>query len=248
MELQNFHQNYPKKCQEDFHRDFKEWVRLVMHGNKGFFEERYKVKCLWSLKDLMYDFDMVKASSMFWDSRKHVFSFSHNEMAPTVEEFRALLGGVETENIAMPLPGGVPMVEKLSLLLGISFEEAQGMTRGPDHFVISHFPRRFRDMTHFGAWDAFALCVLGTLFTVYSFGICHCSLLDIVVQWRSGCDIAPLVLGETFHGLDRLSSGRKYMHSGSPVLLSMWLMERLGIFGAATGGVKPWTFTRRGSS
>ena len=237
-----------REMQMDFHHAFKEWVRVVMHGKRSLFEERFKIKCLWSLKDLIADYDMLRASSMFWDERRHVFCFSHNEMVPTLEDFRALLGGDEAVNIAMPLPGGVSMVEKLSLLLGISFEEAQGMAHGPDHFVVSSFPCRFGNVASDEAWNAFAICVLGTLFTVYSFGICHRSLLDVVVQWGSGCDIAPLVLGETLHALDRLSSGKKYMHGGSPILLSMWLMERLGILREAVGGVKPWTFTRRGSA
>ena len=140
------------------------------------------------------------------------------------------------------------MVDKLSSLLGISLEEAQGMAHGPDHFIVSSFPDRFRSMATVRDWDAFAICVLGTLFTVYSFGICHRSLLDVVVQWRRGYDIVPLILGETLQALDRLSTGKRYMHGGSPVLLSMWLMERLGVFGEAVGRVHPWTFTRRGST
>jgi hypothetical protein len=72
--------------------------------------------------------------------------------------------------------------------------------------------------------------------------------LDVVVQWRSGYDIVPLILGETFHALDRLSCGKKYMHGGSPALLHMWLSERLRLLREAVGGVKPWVFSRRGST
>ena len=118
---------------------------------------------------------------MFWDDRKHVFCFSHNEMVPTLEDFRALLGGDEAVNIAMPLPGGMSMVEKLSLLLGISLEEAQGMAHGPDHFIVSSFPHRFGNVASDEAWDAFAICVLGTLFTVYSLGFA------IVPSWMWLC-------------------------------------------------------------
>ena len=98
----------PKEMQLSFHESFKAWVRAVMHENKSFFEENYKMKCLWSLKELIPDYDMMRASAMFWDARRHVFCFSLNEMVPTLEDFRALLGGEEVENIAMPCPGRLP--------------------------------------------------------------------------------------------------------------------------------------------
>ena len=38
------------------------------------------------------------------------------------------------------------------------------------------------------------------------------------------------------------------MHGGSPILLSICLMERLGVFREVVGRVHPWTFTRRGAA
>ena len=69
--------------------------------------------------------------------------------------------------------------------------------------------------------------------------------MDVVAHHREGKDIVPLVLGETFHGIDMLAEGDMFMRGESPALLTLWLYERLQALGPIPYSHDPWVFASR---
>ena len=104
--------------------------------------------------------------------------------------------------------------------------------------------------------DIFMLLMLSRFYFCGDEGVGSGALIDIVQQMRGDRgieirrvhpgaarrDIVPLLLGETYHGIDRLSGTSEFMGSGSPTLLSLWLYERLDLLGPVPEGqiVRPW--------
>ena len=84
---------------------FREDVRFFdRHHSKhrGIIDHRYGMPCLWALKDLKVNWDVLQAASSFWDGERHVFTFSSNDLTPTIEDFRALTGIETSREIAFP--------------------------------------------------------------------------------------------------------------------------------------------------
>ena len=98
--------------------------------------------------------------------------------------------------------------------------------------------------------DIFMLLMLSRFYFCGDEGVGSGTLIDIVQQMRGDRgveirrvhpgaarrDIVPLLLGETYHGIDRLSGGSEFMGSGSPALLLLWLYERLDLARCRAGG------------
>nr|POE60735.1 hypothetical protein CFP56_53396 [Quercus suber] len=60
-------------------------------------------------------------------------------------------------------------------------------------------------------------------------GFPNVRVADIAHEAANEKNIVPIVLAETFHGLDALSNQETVLFHGSPLLLQIWLMDHLSL-------------------
>ena len=72
------------------------------------------------------------------------------------------------------------------------------------------------------------------------------SILSLIYQARNGESLVPIILAETFNGLDAYCQGSSTFLRGSPRLLYMWLLERFHLVGITSVRLdNPTHFFRR---
>ena len=85
--------------------------------------------CLWALKDLKVNWDILRAASSFWDGERHIFTFSSNDLTPTIEDFRALTGIDTSREIAFSRDFR-PLTAQLAEFLHLSEDRVADMVVG----------------------------------------------------------------------------------------------------------------------
>ncbi|KAI8568950.1 hypothetical protein RHMOL_Rhmol02G0240500 [Rhododendron molle] len=59
------------------------------------------------------------------------------------------------------------------------------------------------------------------------------SLVSVATQLGARRNVVPMVLAETLIGLDLASTGQTMIFGGSPLLLQLWLSDKLGLIAAS---------------
>ena len=210
-----------------------EWVDGMDKTDRINFQA-FGLKGLLVLKRVKLDWGFLMAASRFWDAKDHVFRFHLAELCPTVEEFTAILG---CDIDARPaVPSCEPKYQnRLSSLMRIPLKEVVPLLDGQwvdvQKMIDKFMPMEVRTL-HQSRSKCFALafCLLSEflLFTG-DHGFADARVADIVHEAENEKNIVPIVLAETFHGLDALSNQETLLFHGSPLLLQFWLMDHLSL-------------------
>ncbi|KAI8555279.1 hypothetical protein RHMOL_Rhmol05G0162700 [Rhododendron molle] len=70
------------------------------------------------------------------------------------------------------------------------------------------------------------------IFTGVSRWMGHPSLVSVAAQMGARRNVVPLVLAEMLMGLDLVYTGQTNTFSGSPLLLQLWLSDKIGLLAA----------------
>ncbi|KAI8568254.1 hypothetical protein RHMOL_Rhmol02G0184000 [Rhododendron molle] len=201
-----------------------DWLNFRAHG---FYSMRY-------LRNIRLRPELLRAAVSFWDPEVHVFRFGDQELCPTVEEFRAYLGGFGSGEVIIP-PVRESAYRVLVAALGLSDNAARYLVRN-GHLnamrLIELFspPGDLRDMTYqTRRMIALCMCLLAAYLLVPSAGHASSALASVVVQVEARKDVIPMVLAETLIGLDKFCSGETETFGGSPLLLQIWLCDKVNV-------------------
>ncbi|KAH7862524.1 hypothetical protein Vadar_006040 [Vaccinium darrowii] len=89
---------------------------------------------------------------------------------------------------------------------------------------------------------ALCMCLLALYLLVPYDGHPSSAIVGIAAQIEQRRDVVPMVLAETIMGLDAVKAGRTDTFAGSPLLLQMWLCDKVGLLREPAGG---WVYEPR---
>ena len=162
------------------------------------------------------------------------------ELCPTIEEFSAILG---CEPRAAPI---VPPCHQrhrvtISQVLGLPLDAIPPFIQDNYWVDMRRLIERFRHAAvanvdqSFEKLSALAFCLIGEfLLCSRRPGFADARIFDLLDDVKKKRSLIPMVLAETFHGLDALSRGDTNIFQGSPLLLQVWLMDHMGILSLPT--------------
>ncbi|KAI8550608.1 hypothetical protein RHMOL_Rhmol06G0120700 [Rhododendron molle] len=83
-----------------------------------------------------------------------------------------------------------------------------------------------------------SICTLAAYMLIPADGGVSPSLASIASQMDTRKNIMPVVLAETLMGLDLVKSGQADWFTGCPLLLQLWLSDKVGVLEAPQAGVE----------
>ncbi|XP_028110312.1 uncharacterized protein LOC114308827 isoform X3 [Camellia sinensis] len=161
------------------------------------------------------------------------FGWHRKEMCPTLEEFQALMESRRNEEIMpQPLFGHTRALEQMC---GLSFNEAKSLAHDGE-LDIPSLIRRFsgirnrRDLLWQGyRQHALCLCLLAHYLLAPSVSGVSIRLIEVAQRLKEGRSCIGLALAETLMGLDAFHWRETFWFAGSPLLLQVWLMDKLKV-------------------
>ncbi|XP_056699035.1 uncharacterized protein [Spinacia oleracea] len=212
-------------------RAVRRWLRALTPTEKALLKE-YHLEALLGLQQINIDYNFLHAALSFWDSDHHVFVFRGNEICPLLDEFAAILGYPTNATPATPgtiEEGKTTIGAFLGLDANILAEIVEGDEVNLANLVKHHF-RPSKNMTEQKLnIRALVFCLLNHYLLSNNNGeFGDIRLIPLISQMESCYSIMPLVVAETLLSADELKKDAKSEHfKGSPLLLQIWLMERL---------------------
>ncbi|KAI8542627.1 hypothetical protein RHMOL_Rhmol08G0152200 [Rhododendron molle] len=202
-------------------------------------------RCLASIRDLQYMEprpELLQAAMVYWDPIMHVFRFYEDEMCPTVEELQAYLRGfTDCDTLAIP-PFQEDTNQLLQTKLNIPEELSTSVIQdgelnivrlielyGPEGALGDYVGQAHRCFV-------LSICALAAYMLVSADGRVSPSLVSIASQMGVRKNILPIVLAKTLMGLDLVKSGQANSFSGCPLLLQLWLSDKVGVLEAPQAG------------
>ena len=201
--------------------------------------KRYCLDPLFSLMHVKLETTLLTAATYFWDPQLHVFRFNYEELCPTMEEFCALYGVSPAGPFILPTPRS-SYLTSFSNFFGISQQEVSILVK--DHMVnlmeiaTSFLAHDSKGNLNFNLTTqrALAFCLIGRFListgTLYV-PIQICELIPFLLEHNN---LIPMVLAETFNSLDKVHDNPQVPLGGSPILLQMWLLEKLNFLSPTT--------------
>jgi len=203
-----------------------DWLNFRAHG-------LYSMR---HLRNIRLRPELLRAAASLWDPQVHVFRFGEQELCPTVEEFRAYLGGFGSGEVIVP-----PVRENIPKVLASSL----GLNDGIARYLVSHgrlnVMRLIEMFSPLGdsadvtyqtrRMTALCMCLLAAYFLVPSDGHVSSALVSVAMQIEARKDVVPMVLAETLMGLDKVRSGETGTFGGSPLLLQVGFSLSSPFFG-----------------
>ncbi|KAI8537837.1 hypothetical protein RHMOL_Rhmol09G0055100 [Rhododendron molle] len=203
--------------------------------------ESPRSQCLSSIRDLRFMEarpEFLEAALVYWDPAVHVFCFYDDEMCPTVEEFQAYLRGfTDCEVLAIP-PFQEDMSQLLEAKLNIPDELSASIIQNGNLNIVRlielYGPEGALGDYVGQAHRRFVLSVytLAAYMLIPANGEVSPSIVSMALQMDARKNIMPVVLAETLMGLDLVKSGQTSWFSGCPLLLQLWLSDKVGVLEA----------------
>ena len=81
------------------------WIRKLGPDFKDFVAP-YGLFCVFPYHQIRVDEPLLHAATNYWVPPRHVFRFNGIELCPTIEEFAAILGESEIDDLIFPTMGG----------------------------------------------------------------------------------------------------------------------------------------------
>ncbi|KAH7850139.1 hypothetical protein Vadar_028441 [Vaccinium darrowii] len=169
------------------------------------------------------------------------------ELCPTVEEFQAYLGGQAFADPVIP-PIRQNYADILSRKLGLGNGAARFLICNETLNVLRLFADYgpTSDLLDFTVQNrrmfALCMCLLALYLLVPYDGHPSSVIVGVAAQIEQRRDVVPLVLAETIMGLDAVKVGRTDTFAGSPLLLQMWLCDKVGLLREPAGD---WVYEPR---
>ncbi|KAI8551025.1 hypothetical protein RHMOL_Rhmol06G0152800 [Rhododendron molle] len=201
-----------------------DWLSFRTHGLATF-------RCLRSIRLRP---QILWSALQFWDPDVHVFRFGDNELCLTVEEFQAYLQGFASGVIVVP-PYRKSMSKLLKTSLNITNGATESLLSGGQINILRlmewYGPEGdTRDMA-LQACRRFALIISMLVAYLLVSLTGQVSLVNVAAQLGVQRNVVPMVFAETLIGLDLASTGQTMIFGGSPLLLQLWLSDKLGLIG-----------------
>lgn len=194
----------------------------------------YGMNSLFWLKKVPLKPQILNAAIHHWDPDLHVFRFGLQELCPTVEEFHALLGCKSREQVVVPRQLISPS-KTLKDLLGLRLKDAGDLVKGGELKVLDIIDKfqangnKDDKVYQRKRQIAISICLLARFLLVSADGKFSPKLVDVAAQVVEGKDFVPMVLAETLLGLDKVHSKASMSFAGSPLLLQMWLFDKVNL-------------------
>ncbi|PKI75381.1 hypothetical protein CRG98_004226, partial [Punica granatum] len=193
------------------------------------------------LTETPVDWIFSRTATEFWDLEHAVFNFQGTELAPTIEEYTALIQRPTptTQGIFRPNPF-TTVQGQLSALLRIPAQDIheelhQRWDQGIRIAWLSDWTL-LRAMTpttasyQRDACHGFLLLIFGTLLFPYSPNLIDEAIAQVVLQAVGGHSYVEALLAETVRSLDYVREVRPGRMRGSPHLLQIWLLAHIRLF------------------
>ncbi len=160
---------------------------------------------------------LLRAASDFWDHTCHVFRFNKCEFCPMMEEFGAIMGISNFDQILLP-PKHADLVLLLDEVLSIPYRlgSSWSLNDGFDlHALVDHFSEAVDEECYLEALD---VAVLASFFLTGDFSEIDVMVLDAIGRMDKENPV-PMILGETLNGLNELKESMCPYFKGRPLLL-----------------------------
>ncbi|PKI64654.1 hypothetical protein CRG98_014943 [Punica granatum] len=157
------------------------------------------------------DWNFLEAAITFWNPDHVVFNIQGNELTPTIEQYRILIGHTMSANDIVRPNFCTTRPTLVSRLLEAC--KVQG-----------NFLRK--DLCH-----AFLLLIFGTILFPRSRALIDAAFASVVLQVVGGHGYEVALMAETVQSLDRVLRTRDRRIRGSPILLQIWLQSHAYPFG-----------------
>ncbi|PKI56693.1 hypothetical protein CRG98_022909 [Punica granatum] len=164
------------------------------------------------LADSPIDWTLLRTAISFWDTQRPVFDSQETKLAPTVEEYVALIQRpMSTRDIVVPNQFS-KIQSRPAILLGLHDEEIRReLQHGWEHSIRTAW---LADFIHIRALHAtgesyqrdachgFLLLIFGTILFSYSSNLINGALAHVILQVVGGHSYVEAVLAETIRSLD----------------------------------------------
>ncbi|MDN4188847.1 hypothetical protein DC496_11155, partial [Bifidobacterium breve] len=193
------------------------------------------------LTETPVDWIFLRTAAKLWDPEHAVFNFQGTELAPTIEEYTALIQRPTPTTQGIFVPNPFTTVQgQLSTLLHIPAQDIheelhQRWDQGIRIAWLSDWTL-LRAMTpttasyQRDACHGFLLLVFGTLLFPYSPNLIDGAIAQVVLQAVGGHSYVEALLAETIRSLDYVREVRRGRMRGSPHLLQTWLLAHVRPF------------------
>jgi hypothetical protein len=159
---------------------------------------------------------LLRVASDFWDHTRHVFSFNRCELCPIMEEFGAIMGISNFNQMLLP-PKHTDSILLLDEVLSMPYKSGSSwsMNDGFDlHALVDHFSEVVDEECY---PEALAIVVLAGFFLTGDFETDAVALDAISCMDKKNPVL--MILGETLNGLHELKESMCPYFKGSPLLL-----------------------------
>ncbi|GMP69439.1 hypothetical protein CsSME_00028702 [Camellia sinensis var. sinensis] len=161
------------------------------------------------------------------------FGWLKKKICPTIEEFQAFLESRRDEEL-IPWPR-FGHIQALGQMCGLTLHEARSLAHNGE-LDIPSLIYRFSETGDQGdlLWwgfrqHALCLCMLAHFFLARSFGRSSIRFIEVAQGLKEGKSCTSLALAKTLMGLDAFHWRETTKFVGSPLLLQIWLMDKLKV-------------------
>ncbi|KAF5931961.1 hypothetical protein HYC85_028132 [Camellia sinensis] len=179
----------------------------------------FGLNALFTLSRTPLHLHFLHAAVRFWNPVTHVFSFGGQEVCPTFEDFQVLMESeCHEERIC-----GLTAHDARSLICNGELDILGLIHRFSDAGDRSnHYWQGFRQ-------HALCLCLLSHFLLSPGFGGFSIRLIEVAQGLKEGKGCIAMTLAETLIGLDSIYRRETTRFAGSPLLLQVWLMDKLQV-------------------
>jgi hypothetical protein len=158
-----------------------------------------RLSCIVHYGQVKLNLPLLRVASDFWDHTCHVFRFNRCEFCPMMEEFGAIMGISNFDQILLP-PKHADLVLLLDEVLSIPYRlgSSWSLNDGFDlHALVDHFSEAIDEEFYPEALD---VAVLAGFFLTGDFSEIDVMVLDAIGRMDRENPV-PMILGETLNGL-----------------------------------------------
>ena len=178
---------------------------------------------------------LLCAAARFWKLAHHVFRFGRTELTPTLEEVHRICGFSKLmgPTVFTRRDGYVAILKHLTGLSVECCEKRLVSIDGPVPMLrLNYFEEVSKKRATLGdeLWlRGFVTLFLGELIFTHGWTTVAIKVAKIALAMVTRqTDLAPVVLAESYHGLDRISHHCRHFH-GCGALVQVWLARHLEI-------------------
>ena len=185
----------------------------------------YGLSCIFPYHQIRVDEPLLRAATNYWVPSRHVFCFNIIKLYPTIEEFAAIMGELEIDDLIFSTMGG-DLPSLLQVVLGVPETTTNrwcvfgklNLRVAFDYFSDSGLPKGERPRSYY--LRAFFLCALVRYFLVQKSYYVDLRMCMVAYELKKGNQVG-LILAETLNGLDAFQRKEASFFVGSPLLLQV---------------------------